>query len=64
MGFQFGVQDCSDQRLGLKWSYKSDLPFIEVKSMKDLPAKVWREIGQLVIDRESLTEGEEPRFAL
>jgi hypothetical protein len=62
--FRYGVRSCSDNTLGLKWDTQGEYPVVETDSMEGLPANVWREIGSLVIQRESLTEGEKPRFAL
>lgn len=60
--FRFGITDCSDPNLGLKWNRRGDYPFIE--DLEDIPAPLWIEIGSLVIQREKLTEGEERRFVL
>lgn len=60
--FRFGVTDCSDPNLGLKWNMKADYPFIT--DMDEVPMKLWIEIGGLIIQREELSEGEEPRFVL
>lgn len=62
--FQFGVTDCDDPNIGLRWDRKEKYPLIEPSSLESIPVKIWREIGSLVIQREEFSEGEEPRFAL
>jgi hypothetical protein len=63
--FLFGVRSCSAAgELGLRWEGDSDASrHVSVDALSGIPAKVWKELGQLVLDRENLTEGEEPNFA-
>ena len=62
--FQFGVTDVSPNVLGLEWDRMQDIKHITDKSCAGVPAKVWKEIGKLIIQREDLSVGESPRFAL
>lgn len=62
--FVFGVTDCTPNPLGLHWENSEGQRRVEFKTMKSVPADVWREIGSLVLQREELSEGEEPRFSL
>ena len=62
--FAFGCVDCSDAtELGLVWDRHRVAPMITDQSMAGVPSKVVQELGDLVLQRESMTEGEEPRFA-
>ena len=63
--FLFGVRSCSAAgELGLRWEADSEASrHVAVDSIEGIPAKVWKELGQLVLDRENLREGEEPNFA-
>ncbi len=59
VAFQFGVAACSHAaQLGLRWTNDGDAQHIDIKTMGKVPPKVWTEIGNLVLKREDLTEGE------
>lgn len=64
MAFCFGVVECSDRSLGLQWDHGGDRPRIKMDSLESLPDIVIREIGGIVLERQDLSVGESPRFAL
>jgi hypothetical protein len=63
--FVWAVRECSHaQQLGLRWIGSGEDRQVAPDSLEALPAKVWQEIGSVVLQRADLSEGESPRFAL
>ena len=64
MAFTVAVKSCNHaMQLGLVWQGSGELQRLDLTQAKRLPSALWKELGQLALERSRLGEGEGRRFS-